>query len=108
MGWFIWGLGPQRGDQYIGEWKDGKYERGTYIKKDRHMLELLWTYDGDWKDNKRHGKGTITWADGSKYVGEWKNGWKHGKGTYTDTKGKSTSGRYEYDKKVGRHVEINY
>ena len=108
MGWYKWGLGPQRGDQYIGEFKDGNYHRGTYINKDRHMSDILWTYDGDWKDNKRHGKGTFTWADGSKYVGEWKNGLKQGKGTYTDTKGKSTSGRYEYDKKVGRHVEINY
>ena len=49
-----------------------------------------------------------TWADGAKYVGEFKNGKRHGKGTFTDVNGKSTSGRYENDKKVGRNTEINY
>ena len=52
--------------------------------------------------------GTYTFAGGDKYVGEWKDGNQHGKGTFTDANGKSTSGRYENDKKVGRHIEINY
>ena len=40
------------------------------------------TYDGEWKDDKGHGQGTLTWADGNKYEGEWKDGKKHGQGTY--------------------------
>ena len=41
-----------------------------------------------------HGKGTITYSWGEKYVGGFKDGKYHGKGTsYKD--GKSTSGRYE-------------
>ena len=30
-------------------------------------------YDGDWKDNKAHGKGSYTHADGAKYIGDWKD-----------------------------------
>ena len=32
-------------------------------------------YVGDLKDGERHGQGTVTWSDGSKYEGEFKN-WK--------------------------------
>ena len=39
------------------------------------------TYNGCWKNGKRHGQGTFTWADGNKYEGEWKNGKRHGTGT---------------------------
>ena len=48
-------------------------------------------------DNEYTGKGTFTWADGSKYVGEFKNGEKHGHGTLTYKKGK-----YKGDKYVGK------
>ena len=41
------------------------------------------SYVGEWKDNKRHGKGTYRYADGNKYVGEWKDDDFNGKGTLT-------------------------
>ena len=28
-------------------------------------------YEGDWRDNKMHGKGVFTWKDGRRYVGEY-------------------------------------
>ena len=40
-------------------------------------------YQGDFKDNKRHGEGTFKFTDGSTFVGAWLNDKKHGKGTYT-------------------------
>ena len=30
-------------------------------------------YEGQWKNGIRHGEGTLTSADGSKWVGEYKN-----------------------------------
>ena len=53
-------------------------------------------YVGEWKEDKRHGQGTYTWASGSKYVGEYKDDKRHGQGTYTWGKGK-----WEGDKYVG-------
>ncbi|KAH3723085.1 2-isopropylmalate synthase [Pelomyxa schiedti] len=38
------------------------------------------TYDGDWRDGLKHGRGTYTWPDGVTYDGEWNNnkfdGWE--------------------------------
>ncbi len=40
-------------------------------------------YVGEFKDGKKHGQGTFTYANGDKYVGEFKDGYtKHGQGTY--------------------------
>jgi len=36
-------------------------------------------YTGQWKENMRHGKGTMVWSDGAMYEGEWEKklcGWK--------------------------------
>jgi hypothetical protein len=40
-------------------------------------------YVGAWKNGKRNGQGTYTYAEGDKYVGEYKDGKQHGQGTYT-------------------------
>ena len=40
---------------------------------------LAWL-QGYWRDDKAHGKGTITYAQGDRYVGDWQGGQKHGDG----------------------------
>ena len=42
-------------------------------------------YQGEWLDGMRHGKGTLTYKNGSIYEGEWQRGmkWGHGKMTYS-------------------------
>ena len=30
-------------------------------------------YEGDYKNDKREGKGIMYWNDGDKYEGDWKN-----------------------------------
>ena len=37
-------------------------------------------YNGDWKDDVRHGKGIFNENSGSRYDGDWFNDQKHGKG----------------------------
>ena len=61
---------------------DGK---GTYTWPDGSK------YQGDYKDNKKHGNGIYTYTDGSKYECVYKEDKKHGKGIYTDSNGKSVS-----------------
>ena len=41
---------------------------------------LSWV--GEAENNKRHGKGTMVWADGAKYDGSWKNDMAHGYGKF--------------------------
>ena len=54
-------------------------------------------YDGELKENKRHGKGTHIWDNGDKYEGEWKNG-------------KRCNGRKynKYGKIIGKYVNGKY
>ena len=50
------------------------------------------------KSPKNHGHRTYTWSTapnkGDKYVGEWKDGKKHGQGTYTFAGGETSKGYY--------------
>ena len=34
-------------------------------------------FEGEYRDGKRHGTGTHTWADGGRYVREWLDGKPH-------------------------------
>ncbi len=53
---------------YWGEWKDNKRNgRGKYGWDDGTK------FDGLWKDNRRNGKGTLYLADGSQLDGVWTN-----------------------------------
>ena len=73
----------ENGTKYMGEWKDGKrHGRGTMTTPDE-MWDKFKKYVGEWKDGEFHGQGTMTYHDGSKFVGKWKNGKRHGQGTYT-------------------------
>ena len=40
------------------------------------------SYEGDWVQNLRHGKGNLTFENGDEYEGEWKNNLRHGYGVY--------------------------
>ena len=40
------------------------------------------TYDGEWSNDNKEGKGVYCSIDGNKYDGEWKNDKKFGKGKF--------------------------
>ncbi|KAL7490407.1 hypothetical protein ACHAWT_000009 [Skeletonema menzelii] len=47
------------------------------------LIGLMEVYEGEWKDDKKHGNGTYKWATGTSYYeGEWKGDKRNGKGTY--------------------------
>jgi hypothetical protein len=56
-------------------------------------------YVGEWKDDKRHGQGNATFANGDKYVGEFKEDKYHGQGFINHANG---------DKYVGEWKDNNY
>ena len=90
------------GDKYVGEFKDGKrHGKGTYNSSEG------WIYVGDWKDGKMHGQGTYTGEYGDEYVGEWQDGMRHGQGTHTYSTA-IWSGEWFYDDfKKGEKKEIS-
>ena len=55
------------------------------------------TYEGEWKNHKRHGRGTYTFVDlGVKYCGSWKDGIRDGHGELIQT-GCKFSGKFKND-----------
>jgi hypothetical protein len=45
-------------------------------------LENVGKYDGEFKENSRHGIGSYTFADGSVYEGDWRDNVPCGKGIF--------------------------
>ena len=45
-----------------------------------HAYTRTRRYEGAWKNDKAHGKGTLTYMHGDKYVGDWEDAMKHGRG----------------------------
>jgi hypothetical protein len=68
---------------------------GIYIWNDGRR------YEGQYKDDKKHGFGVYTWADGRAYEGYWFKGKQHGIGTYLVAKdNKVKFGLWEDGKRI--------
>ncbi len=63
-------------------------------------------YKGEWKDNKRHGKGVLIRPDGTKYSGEWLNDKPDGQGTLTYPDGRKRIGEWKEGKFVGENQPV--
>ena len=55
-------------------------------------------YEGEYFDDRKHGKGTFYWNDGHFYEGDWAEGKQHGVGSLTKDGVKKTH-RWEMGKK---------
>ena len=51
--------------------------------------------EGEWKDNKIHGQGKMTYSNGDIYEGEWKDNKIHGRGRLTLTNGEIYEGKWK-------------
>lgn len=79
------------GTKYKGQWKDHKrHGRGTLTRSDGTK------YDGEWENDKPSGVGTLKFPDGRKYQGTWKDGKFHGKGRHTSADGKIYIGEFRF------------
>ena len=68
-GTFSWTEGSKKGNKYIGEFRNSKrHGKGTYYWNDGNK------YVGEWKNDQREGIGVSYASNGGKVVGEWKNG----------------------------------
>ena len=85
----------KNGTTFSGKFLNEKFHKG------RELYVGKWAGDkylGDFKNNKKHGKGTYFWKNGNKYIGEWKNDKLHGTGTLTYKNGKINKGTWENGK----------
>ena len=82
-------LSWESGDRYEGGWKDDNpHGKGTYHYADGN------SYEGRWAWGIKEGKGIFRWAAGERYEGDWADDIMHGQGTYTFADGSSYTGGY--------------
>ena len=82
---------------YYGDFRNNKKEgRGQMTWQDGQ------TYEGDFHEDRLTGKGVKTWKCGSVYDGEWLNGKRHGFGKHTWAKGDIYEGEWSTDKAHGK------
>ena len=85
------------GDTYDGEFMDGTREgRGVYT-----YAATVEKYDGEWKNNLKHGIGKMTYSKAGVYNGFWENGRRHGEGVFTYSNQDIYSGWWKFGEKEG-------
>ena len=89
------------GDRYTGYWR---VVNGRCVDRDGKGTCIYakgGTYEGDWKQNKRHGNGVQRWRSGDVYDGEWKNDKMEGKRKWIYINGSMYVGDFKADKFSG-------
>ena len=74
--------GAAEGNTYEGEWSNDKmHGRGTFVYASKAK------YEGEFADNVYSGHGIYTFPDGAVYDGPFVESQMHGKGLFTDAQG---------------------
>lgn len=60
------------------------------------------TFSGEWRYDRKHGRGEEVYADGSRYVGLWANGQRHGPGRLHLAEGGSAARDYAHGSPITR------
>ena len=103
----MWNPFPEAGEilTWSGGCVDGKTSgRGRQIWRGSYGESV---YEGEYRDGKRHGRGTLTFASGARYEGEYRDGNRHGHGTYTFADGDSYEGPFRDDKAHGHGIVMD-
>ncbi|MES1915631.1 MAG: hypothetical protein MHM6MM_007550 [Cercozoa sp. M6MM] len=86
---------------YEGFWKNNKkHGRGIY---NYHNGD---EYEGEWCDDLRHGVGEYRFVDGTVFSGQFYRGMMHGAGTLIHTNGDRVSGRWAHGRRAGRCIVV--
>lgn len=52
-------------------------------------------YEGEWTNDRKHGKGTYKFGNGDVYTGDWNSDKMHGKGKFVTNDGKVCEGEFK-------------
>eukprot|EP00826_Nyctotherus_ovalis_P020286 TRINITY_DN1635_c0_g10_i1.p1 TRINITY_DN1635_c0_g10~~TRINITY_DN1635_c0_g10_i1.p1 ORF type:complete len:527 (+),score=113.99 TRINITY_DN1635_c0_g10_i1:200-1780(+) len=89
----------ESGDKYEGEYKNNKKNgKGTYYYTNGDR------YEGEWINGKQCGTGVLYYANGDKYDGGWENNGRSGKGSLTYINGNKFEGEWKRNNKNGKGV----
>nr|WP_262895559.1 hypothetical protein [Galbibacter mesophilus] len=112
-------LKKQLREKSFGEYLTFKSKKGNRLfyvgKVENHkangfgiaILDTGSRYEGEWKDNMRHGEGSFYWIDGERYEGEYKNDERSGMGVYYWPNGDKYVGEWKEDVRDGQGTFYN-
>jgi len=94
---------------YEGGWYDTAYEgqgvlqsetpiplQGGFNYRNLDQIENHWIkYEGEFRNGKRHGTGTLYLTNGEKFVGEWRDDQISGRGQFHLLDGHAVEGTWE-------------
>ena len=95
-------LAPPR--RYEGDWKDDRRHGKGTVTYAAPDGGVAEKFEGDWSDGRMHGYGKYLYTDGGIYEGEWLDGKMHGRGLYTFPNGNKYDGEWQNDVKEGYGV----
>ena len=89
--------------EYDGEWKNGKFHgKGSLIFKEGSE-NAGYKFEGEFRNGSKF-YGTDITPKGNKYVGPFKNGRAHGQGNFTSADGTVAVGEFKKGKQHGTHT----
>eukprot|EP00746_Dinoflagellata_sp_MGD_P160938 gnl/MRDRNA2_/MRDRNA2_87910_c0_seq1.p1 gnl/MRDRNA2_/MRDRNA2_87910_c0~~gnl/MRDRNA2_/MRDRNA2_87910_c0_seq1.p1 ORF type:complete len:279 (+),score=45.02 gnl/MRDRNA2_/MRDRNA2_87910_c0_seq1:76-912(+) len=92
------------GQLYQGELEAGVKHGTGVLQFEIEGFDGVAIYRGDFRQNKKHGHGTMEWPDGRTYCGKFLNDSFHGEAIMTWADGHRYEGRYVNGKKEGHGV----
>ena len=82
------------GDKYVGDFKNDMYNgQGKYTCSENSSC-VCKDYIGDFRDNHRHGYGTLQYKNGDKYQGQFIDHKRHGFAVYCLANGNRYEGEF--------------
>jgi hypothetical protein len=73
----------------------GQWLHGQMCGYGTQTIAGRFRYEGECKDNMRHGRGTYVWANGDRYDGEWQHDKRNGHGVYAWANGDRYDGSWK-------------
>jgi len=67
-----------------------RHGKGVYTQANTGSV-----YEGEFREDRMHGRGTFSWPNGVKYVGEFSEGEKSGRGKETHSDGHVIEGEWK-------------
>lgn len=81
------------GATYKGEYKENK-DKLQILHGQGEFVSSAFRYTGDFRENKKQGKGTYIWANGNRYEGDFVDDEPSGRGKFSFSSGDQYEGEY--------------
>lgn len=95
--------------QSNGSWYEGSFEEGNFVTGQCKIIyDDGGRFEGRMERGSLNGQGTMVWASGESYTGQWKNDKYHGWGRLTGANGNWYEGTFEESNFISGRCRILY